>query len=224
MPLPDVPLDYLNARHPVFEQLSNFQGITTPIAADRIRRARAAYFGMITDLDRMVGVLLDELKRSGQMERTLVVYTSDHGEMLDDNGLWFKNVLENAARIPLILAGAGLPSGRSVEMPVMHVDMVATMLELAGVARDPKHRGVSLLPLAQRQSVELPRTAYSESHSEGNCTGSFYDPEGPVEIHLCHGIRSSGATQSCRQTGDRPGFEGTARGAAALHPGSRRRH
>jgi choline-sulfatase len=174
MPLPDVPLDYLIARHPVFEQLSNFQGVTTPIAADRIRRARAAYFGMITDLDRMVGVLMDELKRSGQMERTLVVYTTDHGEMLGDNGLWFKNVLlENAARVPLILAGAGLPSGRSVDMPVMHVDMVATMLETAGLPRDPKLRGESLLPLAQRQSVERPRAAYSESHSEGNCTGSF---------------------------------------------------
>ncbi len=174
MPLPDVPQDYLNVRHPVFEQLSNFQGVTIPIAADRIRRARAAYFGMITELDRMVGVLLDELKRSGQMERTLVVYTSDHGEMLGDNGLWFKNVLlENAARVPLILAGAGLPSARSVDTPVMHVDMVATMLELAGVPHDPKLRGDSLIPLAQRQSAERQRATYSESHSEGNCTGSF---------------------------------------------------
>lgn len=174
MPLPNVPVDYLDRRHPVFEQLSNFQRVTAPLPADRIRRARAAYFGMITELDRMVGNLLDELDRSGQMERTLVVYTSDHGEMLGENGLWFKNaLLENAARVPMILAGAGLPRGKSVEAPVMHVDMVATMLEMAGASRDSKLRGHSLLPPAQSPSAAPDRIAYSESHSEGNCTGSF---------------------------------------------------
>jgi choline-sulfatase len=167
MPLPDVPLDYLDRRHLIFEQLANFQRVSTPIGADRIRRARAAYFGMITDLDRMVGSLLDELKKTGQMERTLIVYTSDHGEMLGDHGLWFKNVLlENAARVPLIMAGAGMPRGKVVDTPVAHVDMVATMLEAAGLTHDSKLRGHSLLGAH-------PGVAYSESHSEGNCTGSF---------------------------------------------------
>ncbi|HWB86014.1 MAG TPA: sulfatase-like hydrolase/transferase [Bryobacteraceae bacterium] len=174
MPLPRVPLDYLDRRHPVFEQLAAFQCVATPIAADRIRRARAAYFGMITELDRNVGLLLDELEKTGQMEKTLIIYTSDHGEMLGENGLWFKNVLmENAARVPLIMAGAGLPQGKKVDTPVMHIDMVATMLEMAGAAHDPKLRGHSLGPLAQGQPGAHPGIAYSESHSEGNCTGSF---------------------------------------------------
>jgi choline-sulfatase len=174
MPLPDVALDYLDKRHPIFEQLANFQLVSTPIAADRVRRARAAYFGMITELDRMIGSLLDELEKSGQMDRTLIVYTSDHGEMLGDNGLWFKNVLlENAARVPMILAGAGLPRGKMVDTPVMHVDLVATMLELAGVPHDPKLRGHSLVAMARGESGAHPGIAYSESHSEGNCTGSF---------------------------------------------------
>jgi choline-sulfatase len=174
MPLPDVPLDYLDNRHPIFEQLANFQRVSTPIAVDRIRRARAAYFGMITELDRMIGAVLDELEKAGQMDRTLIVYTSDHGEMLGDNGLWFKNVLlENAARVPLIMAGAGLPRGRTVDTPVMHVDVVATILELTGVPRDSTLRGHSLIPLARGQSSAHSGVAYSESHSEGNCTGSF---------------------------------------------------
>ncbi|HKE24822.1 MAG TPA: sulfatase-like hydrolase/transferase [Bryobacteraceae bacterium] len=174
MPLPHVPLDYLDKRHAIFEQLAGFQRVSTPIAADRIRRARAAYFGMITELDRMVGNVLDELEKTGQVDRTLIVYTSDHGEMLGENGLWFKNVLlENAARVPLIMAGAGLPRGKAVDTPVMHVDMIATMLELAGVPRDPKLRGHSLVPLAQGRTGGPPGIAYSESHSEGNCTGSF---------------------------------------------------
>jgi choline-sulfatase len=174
MPLPDVPLEYLDKRHAIFEQLAAFQRVSTPIAADRVRRARAAYFGMITELDRMVGSVLDELEKTGQLDRTLIVYTSDHGEMLGENGLWFKNVLlENAARVPLIMAGAGLPRGKTVETPVMHVDMVATMLELAGLPRDPKLRGHSLIALAQGRPGAHPGIAYSESHSEGNCTGSF---------------------------------------------------
>jgi choline-sulfatase len=174
MPLPDVPLDYLDTRHPVFEQLANFQRVSVPVAADRIRRARAAYFGMITELDRMVGALLDELEKSGRLESTLIVYTSDHGEMLGEHGLWFKNVLlENAARVPLIMAGGGLPRGKTVDTPVMHADMVATMMELCGVAHDSRLRGHSLVSLTHGQSGSHPGIAYSESHSEGNCTGSF---------------------------------------------------
>jgi choline-sulfatase len=174
MPLPDVPIDYLDRRHAIFEQLAGFQRVSTPISPDRVRRARAAYFGMITEMDRLVGNLIDELEKAGQRERTLIVYTSDHGEMLGENGLWFKNVLlENAARVPLIMAGAGLPRGKVVDTPVMHVDMVATMLELAGLTHDPKLRGHSLTDLAQGRHGAHPGIAYGESHSEGNCTGSF---------------------------------------------------
>jgi choline-sulfatase len=174
MPLPNVPLGYLDNRHAIFEQLAGFQRVSTPIAPDRIRRARAAYFGMITEMDRMVGSLVDELEKTGQMDRTLIVYTTDHGEMLGEHGLWFKNVLlEHAARVPLILAGAGLPRGRTVDTPVMHVDMVATMLELAGLPRDQKLRGHSLVDLARGRLGTHPGIAYRESHSEGNCTGSF---------------------------------------------------
>jgi choline-sulfatase len=129
---------------------------------------------MITELDRMVGSVLDELEKTGQMDRTLIVYTSDHGEMLGENGLWFKNVLlENAARVPLIMAGAGLPRGKTIDTPVMHVDMVATMLEVAGLPRDSKLRGRSLVALAHGRPDAHPGIAYSESHSEGNSTGSF---------------------------------------------------
>jgi choline-sulfatase len=174
MSLPDVPLDYLDRRHPIFEQMANFQRFSTPIAAERIQRARSAYFGMITELDHMIGSVLDELQKTGQADRTLIVYTSDHGEMLGNNGLWFKNVLlENAARVPLILAGAGLLRGKVVDTPVMHVDLVATILDMAGVAGDPKLRGDSLVPLARGEAGSHPGIAYSESHSEGNCTGSF---------------------------------------------------
>jgi choline-sulfatase len=168
MPLPVIPDGYLEKRHTFFQIVANFKNIQVPIPVERVQRARAAYYGMVSELDSHIGRLLDQLEASGQMANTLIVYTADHGEMLGDHGLWLKNVLlENAARVPLILAGAGLPQGKVVETPVSHVDMVATMLDMAGAKTPPKARGISLA------GSKLPGFTYSESHSESNCTGSF---------------------------------------------------
>lgn len=148
----------------MFQVLANFKNISTPIPEARIRRAHAAYFGMISEVDEYLGWILDKV----DLDNTLFVYTSDHGEMGGDHGLWLKNVLlENAARVPMIVAGAGLPRGKVVNTPVGHVDLIATMLELAGAPRPASLRGHSLLDGSH------PGYAYSESHSEGNCTGSF---------------------------------------------------
>ena len=167
MPLPGWPEGYLEERHPMFQVIANFKNVQVPVPADRVRRARAAYFGLITELDEVIGRVLDELDRTGQRDNTLIVYTSDHGEMLGEHGLWLKNVLlENAVSVPLILAGPGLPKGKSIDTPVSHVDLVATMLEAAGAPITRELRGHSLLS-------GLPPFAFSESHSEGNCTGSF---------------------------------------------------
>ena len=174
MPLPGVPAGYLEKRHTMFQVIANFKGVQTPIPEDRIRRARAAYFGMVSELDEYVGWVLDELEKTGQIDNTLFIYTSDHGEMGGEHGLWLKNVLlEPAARVPLIMAGAGLPRGKTVDTPVSHVDMVATMLDAAGVPKPQELRGHSLLPLARGAAGSHPGFAFSESHSEGNCTGSF---------------------------------------------------
>jgi choline-sulfatase len=174
MPLPDIPAGYLERRHTMFQVMANFKNMQVPIPEDRIRRARAAYFGMVSEVDEYVGWLLDEVEKSGQLDNTLFIYTSDHGEMLGEHGLWLKNVLlENAARVPLVMAGAGLPKGKAVATAVSHVDLVATMLELAGAAPSRKLRGNSLIGLANGDLSTHRGFAYSESHSEGNCTGSF---------------------------------------------------
>ncbi len=174
MPLPAIPEGYLERRHQMFQILANFKNVQAPIAPARIRRARAAYLGMVSEVDEYVGRVLDVVLKSGHLDNTLFVYTSDHGEMGGDHGLWLKNVLlENAARVPLLMAGAGLPQGRAVETPVSHVDMVATVLDLAGATPEVKLRGHSLAPLAHGRPGAHPGFTFSESHSEGNCTGSF---------------------------------------------------
>lgn len=172
--MPNIPPGHLEELHLVFQELRHFKRIATPIPEDRVRRARAAYFGMITELDEYVGMVWNALEQSGGLKNTLFIYTSDHGESLGEHGLWLKNNLYDvSARVPLVIAGAGLPQNVKIDTPVAHVDVVATILELAGSGEYNKLRGHSLLPVLQGKSGDLPGFAYSESHSEGNCTGSF---------------------------------------------------
>jgi choline-sulfatase len=182
MPLPRWPEGYLERRHTMFQVLANFKNVSVPVPEERVRRARSCYFGLITELDELIGRVLDQLERSGQMENTLVVYTSDHGEMLGEHGLWLKNVLlEGAARVPLVMAGAGLPAGKTVTTAVSHADIAATLLDLAGAPRPEELRGHSLVPLARGEAGTHPGFAFSESHSEGNCTGSFMIRKGDLK-------------------------------------------
>ena len=91
-----------------------------------------------------------------------------------EHGLWYKNNLyENAAHVPLIMAGPGLPQNTTINTPVAHVDLVATLLDIANTSIAPELRGHSLLPLINGTNTNHPGWTYTESHSEGNCTGSF---------------------------------------------------
>jgi choline-sulfatase len=172
--LPQIPEGYLEGLHLVYQELRHFKRIATPIPQERIRRARAAYYGMISELDEYVGMIYETLKKSGQIDNTIFVYTSDHGETLGEHGLWYKNNLyDDACRVPLIISGPAIPAGFRVGTPVGHVDLAASVLELAGLQQPKELRGRSLIPLLTGRISAHPGFAYSESHSEGNCTGSF---------------------------------------------------
>lgn len=174
MTLPNIPPDYLENLLIPFQVLRDFLRVSTPIPNARILRARAAYLAMVTELDDYVGQLTGELERQGLARNTVVVYTTDHGEMLGEHGLWMKfNLLENSARIPMIIAGGGFPKGKVVDTPVSAVDLTPTLLEIAGAPRNDKLRGHSLVGLANGSATGHPGYAFSESHSEGNCTGSY---------------------------------------------------
>ena len=172
--LPHIPPGFLEGQHLVFQELRHFKRIATPIPEERIRRARAGYYGMITEMDEYIGQLWDALEETNQLDNTVFIYTSDHGEALGDHGLWYKNNLyDNAARVPLVIAGAGLPRGKTIDTPVAHVDLVATLLDWAAAGGASDLRGRSLLPMIEGPSNDHPGFAYCESHSEGNTTGGF---------------------------------------------------
>ena len=184
--VPSVTDEELDDLHEVYKGQRYFKQQAARVSDERVRRTRAAYFGMITELDEYVGWLLDALQRTGQTDNTLVVYTSDHGETLGAHGLWLKNnMYEDSVHVPMLMAGPGLPSGVAVDTPVGHVDMVATMLELAGADRPSALRGTSLLPLINRDGEDVPEFAYSECHCAGNLTGTFMVRKGDWKyIHL----------------------------------------
>ena len=119
------------------------------ITPDHIRRARQGYFANISYVDARIGEILAALIASRQ--EAIVVFTSDHGEMLGRRGLWFKmNFFEGAARVPLLIAAPGLTPQR-IDTPVSTIDLLPTLCDLAGIRMDdimPWTDGESLLPLA----------------------------------------------------------------------------
>ncbi|MDW3214300.1 MAG: sulfatase-like hydrolase/transferase [Ilumatobacteraceae bacterium] len=109
------------------------------------RRLRAQYFANVTLVDRQLGRILDALETSGQAERTVVVFSSDHGEMAGDHGMCEKRTLyEGATRVPLLIHIPGRPARqRRVPGSLSHVDLVPTLLELAGAQPPPGLHGAS---------------------------------------------------------------------------------
>ena len=178
--LPQVPPDYLETQHLAFQELRHFKRIATPIPERRIRRARAGYYGLVTELDEHIGRVWRALEEAGQLENTIFIYTSDHGEALGDHGLWLKNnLLEPAAHVPLTVAGPGIPRARRIAQAVSHVDLVQSLLAWSGAGGASEVRGHSLIPLLRGQAGDHPGWVYAESHSEGNATGSFMIRKGP---------------------------------------------
>ncbi|MBM3853310.1 MAG: hypothetical protein FJ399_09150, partial [Verrucomicrobia bacterium] len=90
-----------------------------------VLRTKAIYYGMVTYVDEEFGRVLRRLEQLGLRERTIVVYTSDHGEMLGDRGIWYKNSFyDGSAGIPFIWSAPKLlPSGRVVATPAMNLDI-----------------------------------------------------------------------------------------------------
>jgi arylsulfatase len=114
------------------------------------RMLRAAYWAMCDLIDVQVGRILDALRRTGQRDNTIVVFQTDHGEMLGDHGIYLKGpyFYEPAVRVPLIVSWPGtLAPGRRSRALVEYVDLAPTLLDAVGLPRQPGMQGRSLWPL-----------------------------------------------------------------------------
>jgi len=115
-----------------------------------LKHLAAEYYGAVSWMDSAVGRMLDALERTGLDGDTLVVFTSDHGENLGSHGLVQKGCEnDESIRIPLIMAGPGVPEGSRVDGSVASlVDLMPTLLEAAGAPVPPHCHGSSLLGMA----------------------------------------------------------------------------
>lgn len=139
-----------------------------PPSPFRERFRSSPYDGEVAYTDQQVGVALDELRARGQLDDTLVVLTSDHGESLGEHGERTHGffVYDATLRIPLILRSPrSLPAGLTVEAQVTTVDLAPTLLELAGVSVPEGVQGRSLVRMMNGEEGETPlRPAYAECY------------------------------------------------------------
>ena len=121
------------------------------------------YAGMITLIDDYVGRMLAVLERRGMRENTVVMYCSDHGEMMGDHGLFYKSwFYEASVKVPLLISGPGVTArGMSDELVELH-DLAPTCLEMAGAAALGPMTAKSLVPLLQGENGSIRDCQISE--------------------------------------------------------------
>jgi choline-sulfatase len=179
--LPIAGIDPHSAR---LRNVSNMDAM--PVTEAQILNARHAYYSSIAYIDDWVGSLIRTLTDCGQADNTIVMFTSDHGDMLGERGLWYKmNFYEHACRVPLIVAGPGVLVGRNTDH-VSLLDLVPTFNDFAG-AEDIDRSfvdGASLVPLLTGDS-DPSRIVQGEYLAEGAIAPIFMVRRGSYKYIQC---------------------------------------
>ncbi len=162
----------LDEDHPQVQQLARFFNYHDSFDDQLVRDGRRAYFGLCSFLDDQVGKVVNSLDATGQRDDTTIVYTSDHGDMAGNRGLWAKSYMyEDSCGVPLLIEGPGVPTDVVCSTPANLVDVHSTVVDLVGGA-DAGARGSSLLQLANSPD-DPDRVTFSEYHDGGATTGFF---------------------------------------------------
>jgi len=126
-----------------------------PRTEEAVKVHRREYYALITHLDAQLGRILDALDKSGMAENTWIFFSADHGLAVGHHGLFGKqNLYDHSVRVPFIVAGPAAPAGSKIATPIYLQDVMATTLELAGVAEPPQVEFRSFLPLLRGQQTE----------------------------------------------------------------------
>ena len=174
IPLPSVPpldldeMDHLS-RNLHFCQARHHYSIND----EQRKNAKHAYYGMISYIDQKVGDLCKALRRSGMSEDTIIIFTADHGEMMGERGMWYKqHFFEWAARVPLVVNCPGKWNAKRVSKNCSLVDLLPTILELANEAtfEDFVNQidGNSLVPALEGKFGEMPDKVFAEFAADGS--------------------------------------------------------
>ena len=179
---------------------SNYEELTE----DALRRVIAYYYASVTLVDEQVGKIVGALETKGILDDTLIVFLSDHGELLGHHGLLLKStdaypiLYDKSLHVPLIFRLPGGPGGRVVERAVELIDLAPTVLEAAGLEVAPELQGFSLLDAARGGEAPERKSVFSETgavkmlrteryklvYYPGQAYGELYDlMADPLEIN-----------------------------------------
>ena len=174
------PADDLAHANPRYWRAMKRRGLDN-LTDEQILDGMQGYYGSIAFDNELLGKVLQQLDASGERNRTLVIFTADHGEMLDDHRLWTKMVFfDPAVRIPLIMHLPGvIEGGRETRALVEHIDVFPTMMDVLGYQTPAGVEGRSFLPLAKGQTSKHRDVVYSEFPNV-----PMYNPDGSYNPSL----------------------------------------
>jgi choline-sulfatase len=183
MILPRIDEPFCEVTHPHLRWWREHTGIVE-VTGDEILRARAAYWGMVHDMDVMIGQILDAVRTNDLADNLLVIYSSDHGDMLGEHGLWWKHTFyEESAKVPLIVSWPGvIPPGQRSERVVSALDVTATMLDALDARALPACQGKSFLDVLTGDNDQWEDLAFSEY-----CSDEFGPEGGCYQRMIRHG-------------------------------------
>jgi arylsulfatase len=125
------------------------------LSASEVTVTRRQYCAAIETIDDGIGWMLDALEQRGMLDNTIIVFSSDHGEMLGDHGIYTKSVpYEAALRIPLLIAAPGVTGGHVSNALVELIDINPTLCEMAGLPAQENIDARSLMPILKQDAVE----------------------------------------------------------------------
>ena len=155
---------------------------------EQVRKGVAAYYATVTFMDMQVGRVLKALELAGLTDSTRIIYSSDHGNLTGEHGLFFKhNMYEGSAGVPVIMAGPDIPKGEVLESPVSLVDMFPTILDCTGARakeEDKDKPGLSLLDVIDSEEAgrKVERVIFADYHSLGSYASSFMIRKGDYKL------------------------------------------
>lgn len=162
-------------RHPFIDAMRKCLCFDEPFDPPMVRRAIAAYMGLVSFLDDNIGRILRALEETGLASSTRIIYSSDHGDNLGTRGMWGKSTMyEESAGIPMIVAGPDIPANAVCDTPVTLADAFPTFVQGLGARPDTADAvlpGHSLLDIVR--GAAPPRTILSEYHAAGAVCGSY---------------------------------------------------
>ncbi len=160
---------------------------------EQIRNARHAYYGMVSALDDKVGALMQALGDAELLEDTVIIFTSDHGEMLGERGQWYKQLFyEWSSRVPFIFSWPGHFKPGRISENVSLVDLLPTVLDVVSNGEWEKpvrpYDGKSLYPfLVKGENPAWDDTVISEYTGEGACAPCRMVKRGSIKYIYTHG-------------------------------------